>query len=285
MPRSADMGQARRSRPTGRVWRVGRIALIGLVAAILIYLMIPLLVVLPLSFSGESYLTFPPQHWSLRWYGHMAGDPAWRDAALNSLIIGIPAALGATVFGTLAALAVVKGRMARGTFISALVIAPMMLPHVILAIGLYPVMLDLGLLRGYLAVIIAHTMIGIPLVFITVCAALSGYSDTLELVAMTLGANPWQTFWKVTFPMVRPGVVIGAILAFATSFDELLLALFLTGINTRTLPRLIWEQLNDYLTPTIAVVATLVLIFTLVLLAAINLVRGRAGTIKENAHG
>ena len=115
--------------------------------------------------------------------------------------------------------------------------------------------------------IIGHTVIGIPLVFTTVTAALANYDGRLELAAMTLGATSVQSFWKVTFPMIRSGVVIGAILAFATSFDELMLSLFLTGAGTRTLPRLIWEQLNDYLTPTIAAVAALVFVFTMILLA------------------
>jgi len=157
-----------------------------------------------------------------------------------------------------------------------LVVAPMMLPHVILAIGLYPVLLKLGVLGTYVGAIIGHTIIGVPLVFITVNAALAGYSDSLELAAMTLGADPWRTFRTVTFPMVRVGVIVGGILAFASSFDELMLALFLTGAGTRTLPRLMWEQLNDYLTPTIAAVATLVFAFTLVLLAAASALQSRA---------
>ncbi|SMG26343.1 ABC transporter permease [Paraburkholderia susongensis] len=271
--------------PMSGMMRMARIAMTGIVALILLYLIVPTLIVLPLSFNAESYLTFPPHHWSFKWYVEMADDPAWRGAAFNSFAIGMASALASMVLGTLAALAVVKGRLARGALISALIVAPMMLPHVILAIGLYPVMLDLGLLRGYLAVVIGHTMIGIPLVFITVSAALTGYSDTLELVAMTLGANGWQTFWKVTFPMIRVGVAIGGILAFATSFDELLLALFLTGINTRTLPRLIWQQLNDFLTPSIAVIASLIFVFTLVMLAAASALRKRAGLDVEGAHG
>jgi ABC-type spermidine/putrescine transport system permease subunit II len=151
-----------------------------------------------------------------------------------------------------------------------------MLPHVILAIGLYPLLLKLGVLGTYVGAIIGHTIIGVPLVFITVNAALAGYSDSLELAAMTLGADPWRTFRTVTFPMVRVGVIVGGILAFASSFDELMLALFLTGAGTRTLPRLMWEQLNDYLTPTIAAVATLVFAFTLVLLAAASVLQSRA---------
>ena len=144
-------------------------------------------------------------------------------------------------------------------------LAPLMLPHVILALGLYPVMLELGLLRTYAAAIIGHTVVAMPLVFVTVSASLKGYAPTFEMAAMSLGANWWNTFRHVTFPMIRPGMYGGAILAFATSFDELMLSLFLTGATTRTLPRVIWEHMNDFLTPAIAAVAVLVLAFTLLL--------------------
>lgn len=257
-------------RPVGRFFRV---LFAGLVALILIYLILPTLIVIPLSFSSQNYLAFPPEGWSLKWYQRMAENPVWLQATWNSLAIGIPTAFVSMVFGTLAALAVARGRFAFSTAISAIVVAPMMLPHVILAIGLYPVMLDLDLLRTHLAAIIGHSVIGISLVFITVTASLSSYSGALELAAMTLGADLWNTFWRVTFPMIRVGVVIGGILAFAMSFDELMLALFLTGAGTRTLPRLIWEQLNDFLTPTIAAVATLVFAFTLLLLAIVGLLQ------------
>jgi ABC-type spermidine/putrescine transport system permease subunit II len=263
----------------------GRALLAGLAGLILLYLILPMLVVVPLSFSGQSYLSFPPQSWSLKWYGTMADNPLWLEATINSLLIGIPTALISVAFGTLAALGIVRGNIPRAGLISAAMVAPMMMPHVILAIGLYPVMLELGLLRTHVAAIIGHSVIGIPLVFITVSAAVTGYNGALELAAMTMGANPWQTFWKVTFPMIRVGMLIGGILAFATSFDELMLSLFLTGAATRTLPRLIWEQLADYLTPTIAAVATLVFVFTLILLAIVSLLQIRRGRAMAGQHG
>jgi ABC-type spermidine/putrescine transport system permease subunit II len=266
-------------------YRLLRIALYGFTGIVLVYLILPQFIVIPLSFSDQSYLAFPPRGWSLKWYAHMAQNPSWSEAAINSLVIGIPTALLSTALGTPAALAVARGRLGMAGLISALVIAPMMLPHVILAIGLYPVMLKLGLLSSYSAAILGHTVIGLPLVFTTVSASLAGYNGSLELAAMTLGANPWQAFWKVTFPMIRVGVVIGAILAFATSFDELMLSLFLTGAGTRTLPRLIWEQLNDYLTPTIAAVATLVFAFTLLLLLVVSILQARSARTQEGAHG
>ena len=249
----------------------------GLAGLILVYLALPLFVIVPLSFSDQSFLSFPPTGWSTKWFARIAENPSWLQAALNSLIIGVPTAFLSMALGTLAALAVTRGNLASAATVSILVVAPMMLPHVILAIGLYPVLLKIGILGTHVGAIIGHTIIGVPLVFITVNAALAGYSDSLELAAMTLGADPWRTFWTVTFPMVRVGIIVGGILAFASSFDELMLALFLTGAGTRTLPRLMWEQLNDHLTPTIAAVATLVFAFTLVLLAIVSALQARGG--------
>ncbi len=189
------------------------------------------------------------------------------------------------VLGTLASLAVSRGGMVRGSLIAALMVAPMMLPHVILAIGLYPIMLWMGLLTSYAGVIIAHTVVGIPLVFITVNATLARHPGSLELAAMTLGARPWQSFWKITFPLIRTGIVIGGILAFASSFDELVLALFLTGVDTQTLPRLIWLQMNDFLTPAIAAAASLIFLLTLALLVVVSILQTRSGSERASAHG
>jgi ABC-type spermidine/putrescine transport system permease subunit II len=259
------------------LFRILRPIIAAFVALVLIYLILPAFVIFPLSFSSQEYLSFPPVGVSLKWYERLAGNPAWRDAAINSLLIGLPTAILSTLLGTLAALAVVRGKLRSAALLSALLVAPMMLPHIILAIGLYPVMLEVGLLRSHAAAIIAHTVVGMPLVFITVSASLRSYSGSLELAAMTLGANLWQTFWKVTLPIILPGVIVGAILAFASSFDELMLALFLTGATTRTLPRLMWEQMADFLTPVIASTASLIMLVSIVLLALVALLQRRSG--------
>jgi ABC-type spermidine/putrescine transport system permease subunit II len=252
---------------------------------VLLYLIAPQFVILPLSFSSESYLSFPPAGWSTRWYASVASNPAWARAAFNSLTIGLPTALFSMVLGTLASLAVSRGSFARASLIAALMVAPMMLPHVILAIGMYPVMLWLGLLSSYAGVIIAHTVVGVPLVFITVNSTLSRHSISMELAAMTLGARPWQSFWMVTFPMIRTGILIGGILAFASSFDELMLSLFLTGVGTQTLPRLIWLQMNDFLTPTIAAAASLVFFVTISLLVIVSILHSRSDGAKVVVNG
>ena len=223
-----------------------------------------------MSFTNQIYLTFPPTGLVMRWY-----IAAWnrvalvRCAAWNSIQIGAATALLSMVLGTLSALAVTRGgrRWTRAGS-RRWSIAPMMLPHIIIAIGLYPTMLDLDLANTYTAVIIGHTVVATPLVFTTVSAALRGYDPALELAAMTLGANGWRAFRHVTLPMIGSGLAIGGIFAFAISFDELMLALFLASPRTETLPRLLWEHLQQTITPVIAAVATLMLLFTLVLLGA-----------------
>ena len=268
-----------------RRFRVVNVLLWSVAWIVLLYLTVPQFIILPLSFSSESFLSFPPPGWSTRWYESVLNNPAWGRAAFNSVAIGLPTAFFSMVFGTLASLAVTRGGMVRSGLIAALVVAPMMLPHVILAIGLYPIMLWLGLLTSYAGVIIAHTVIGIPLVFITVNSTLARHSGSLELAAMTLGARPWQSFWKITFPLIRTGILIGGILAFASSFDELMLALFLTGVGTQTLPRLIWLQMNDFLTPTIAAAASLIFLVTIGLLVVVSTLQARTGGAKASAHG
>ena len=258
--------------------RLARIALIGFTALVLLYLVMPTFVILPMSFSNKTYLSFPPPGWSLKWYQALAERPDYPLAFWNSVKIGVPVALLATMLGTLAALGVVRGRFFGARPLSALVIAPLMLPQIILAIGLYPIMARTGLIGSYPAVVIGHTVICIPLVFITVAATLKSYQPTFELAAMTLGANWWQTFWYVTFPMIRVGVIVGAVLSFTFSFDELIISLFLTSPGTRTLPRLLWEDLRQYVTPIVASATTLVLCLSFVLLAAVAFVQRRRQT-------
>ncbi|MDQ0468366.1 ABC transporter permease [Labrys wisconsinensis] len=253
-------------------WRVLGAGITGFAVLVLVYLVVPTLVIVPLSFSSEPFLSFPPPGLSLRWYEAFAASPDYRIAIVNSIRIGIPAACLATVFGTLAALALVRGRLPGRRALSALMIAPLVLPQIVLAIGLFPVMVRLGLNGSYPAILLGHAVVCMPLVFVTVAASLRSYAPTYELAAMTLGANPWNTFRFVTFPMIRVGVVLGFIFAFTFSFDELILAIFLTSPLTRTVPRLLWEQLNYQMTPLIAAATTVLLALTLGLLVVAALV-------------
>jgi len=256
--------------------RLGRAAVGAYSSVVLAFLLLPIAVVAPMSLSSQPFLEFPPPGWTLRWYYDLGEQPRWLIATVNSLCIAAPTMLLSVALGTLAALAV--GRIGRrwARPLTLLMLAPMMLPHVIIAIGLYPTLVDLHLQDSYAAVVIGHTVIGVPLVFLTVSASFAAVPPSLELAARTLGADVWQAFRRVTFPMIRVGMASGALLAFATSFDELMLALFLTGPGTETLPRLIWDQLSFALTPTLAAVATLILALSVVLLGTATAI-GAAG--------
>ena len=257
---------------------VRRIGAALLLALFVIFLLAPVVVVALMSFTDQLYLAFPPTRLVLRWYATVWDQPRWLYAAWNSIKIGSATAVVSIVLGTLSALAVTRGGRRWLIPVGSLVVAPMMLPHIIIAIGLYPTMLDLGLSSSYAAVVIGHTVVATPLVFTTVSASLRGDDHALELAAMTLGANAWRTFRYVTLPMIGSGLVIGGIFAFTVSFDELMLALFLASPRTETLPRLLWEHLAQTVTPAIAAVATLVLAFTLLLLIAVHALRGRETT-------
>jgi putative spermidine/putrescine transport system permease protein len=247
-------------------WRIAWMGLVGFVALILIYLVAPTLVVVPLSFSSEAFLSFPPPGYSLRWYESFVASLDFRGAIWNSISIGLPSAALATVAGTLAALALTRGGVPFRRLLAALMLAPLILPQIVLALGLFPVMARIGLIGTYGGIILAHAVVTMPLVFITVSAALANYPAALEHAALTLGANGWKTFRYVTLPMIKGGVVIGFIFAFTFSFDELILAIFLTSPATRTVPRLLWEQLNYQMTPIIAAATVVILATTLTLL-------------------
>jgi ABC-type spermidine/putrescine transport system permease subunit II len=258
--------------------RIGKAALWAAATLIIVFLFTPLLVVVILSFSDKSYLQFPPSGVSLRWYEGLPKNHEWLGALWSSLKVGVPVAALAAVLGVCAALVATRAKVVWGSAFSALVAAPMMVPHVILAIGVYPTMVDMGLAGSFIAIVLAHTVIAVPFVFITVRSSLQGYSASLELAAMTLGADWWTTFRRITLPMIAPGLAAGAVFAFTASFDELMLALFLTTPTTNTLPRVIWAHLAYQLSPEIAAVASLVMLFSCLLLALPLLLRGRGAS-------
>jgi ABC-type spermidine/putrescine transport system permease subunit II len=252
--------------------RLFRIVLLSVAFLALLYLVLPTFVIVPLSFSSTTYLSFPPPGWSVQWYLKLWQTGTYFTAFFNSLKVGIPAALLAVIFGTLASLAIVRGKLRVGHAVSALVIAPLMLPQIILAIGLFPVLSSFGLIGTYAAVVLGHAVVCTPLVFITVSAALRSYDSTFELAAMTLGANWWNSFWHVTFPMIRLGMIVGGIFAFAFSFDEIIIALFLTDAETFTLPKQLYDELRYQMEPTIAAASTFVLTISFLLLASVGII-------------
>lgn len=256
--------------------RVGWWLLVGFTGLACFYLMLPIFVIVPLSFSSSMYMSFPPPGWSTQWYVGLWEAPIYSFAFLNSLIIGVASAGLAVVFGTMLSLALVRGRLRGGRALSALAIAPFLLPQIILAIGLYSLLAKLGLSGSYAGVILGHAVVTTPLVFITVSAALRSYDHTFETAAMTLGANAWKTFWLITFPMIRLGVLAGGILAFSFSFDEIIIALFLTNTQTITLPKELYSELRYDLRPTMAAASTMIILFSIFLLAGIAFIERRS---------
>lgn len=299
--------------PLERLWHYTYIVLC---TAIFVFLIAPILVVIPLSFNAEPYFTFTqamlhfdPVGYSLRWYdalltlGMQAPDAlrdnawwadmwensTWVRAAKNSIIIGFWSTILATVLGTLAALGLSRPEMPYRRAVMAILISPMIVPIIIIATGLFffysnPCSI-LGFQCGrltstYLGVILAHTTLGIPFVIITVTATLSGFDQSLIRASASLGANPRVTFFKVIMPLILPGVVSGALFAFVTSFDEVVAVLFIAGPDQQTIPRQMWNGIREAISPAILAVATILVVISIALLATVELLRRRSERLR-----
>jgi putative spermidine/putrescine transport system permease protein len=245
-------------------------------AAIATFLIAPLVIVMIMSLSAGSTLSFPPAGLSLRWYESILTSPLWSGSIVTSLQVGLLSALLATVLGTLTALGLVRGRYPARGVVNAVVISPLIVPIVVTAIGMYLVFVDWGLTGSFLGLVIAHTALGLPFVVIMVSASLQLMDPNLELAAQSLGANPVRTFQRVTLPLIAPGVATGWLLAFIWSWDELVVAIFLSSPITRTLPVVMWGQIRSRIDPSIAAVATVFLLITVIVLVLVVVVRRRA---------
>ncbi len=268
---------------SGNSWgRVGRLGYLAYCSAVFLFLTAPILVIVPLSFNVEPYFTFTegmlsldPQAYSLRWYRTVAEDPQWLRALANSLVIGFAATALATALGTLAALGLSNPAMPGRSLAMGLLISPMVTPVIISAAGMFFFYSDLGLAQTYPGLILAHTALGTPFVVITVTATLSGFDPNLTRAAASLGAGPVRTFRRVQFPLIAPGVISGALFAFATSFDEVVTVLFIGGLDQRTIPRQMWSGIREQISPAILAVATLLIAFALLLMLVVEWLRRR----------
>ena len=254
---------------------------------VLLFLILPILVIVPLSFNSEPFfsftegmLTLQPDAWSLRWYEQVFTDPRWLLAIKNSFIIGFFATLLATVLGTCAAVGLARDDMPRRRFITALLLSPMIVPLIITAAGMFFFYSNLNLAGTYLGVIIAHAALGTPFVIITVTATLSGFDYSLVRAALNLGASPLRVFFDVILPLIRPGVISGALFAFITSFDEVVVVLFMAGPQQRTIPRQMFSGLREQINPSILAVATLLILLSIMLLVTLELLRRRSQRLR-----
>jgi putative spermidine/putrescine transport system permease protein len=254
----------------------------GYAYLVLAFLLAPLFIIVPLSFNAEPYFTFTPKMlslnpdgYSLRWYQDIINNPQWGEAIVNSLIIAIASTALATILGTLAAVGLARSNLPFRDLIMALLISPLVVPIVIAAAGMYFFYSSVGLAQTHLGLILAHTTLGVPFVVITMTATLSGFDRNLIKAALSLGADPMTAFFRVTLPLVAPGMISGALFAFAASFDEVVTVLFIGGPEQRTIPKQMWSGIREQISPTILAVATLLIIFSSLLLLAVELLRRR----------
>ncbi|WP_118136787.1 ABC transporter permease [Oceanicella sp. SM1341] len=274
---------------------------------IFLFLIAPILIIIPLSFNAEPYFTFTdamlsfdPAGYSMRWYETLLTfgmnrpdapggaawwadvwhNAAWVQAAKNSIIIGVSATLLATLLGTIAALGLSRPEMPFRRTIMAVLISPMIVPVIITATGLYFFYSATGLANSYAGIILAHATLGIPFVIITVTATLVGFDHSLTRAAMNLGASPPRVFFRIIMPLILPGVVSGALFAFVTSFDEVVVVLFVAAHDQQTIPRQMWNGIREQISPAILAAATLLVIFSIILLTTVELLRRRSERLR-----
>ena len=250
-------------------------------ALVLFFLVAPILAIIPLSFNSSSYFSYPLQGFSLRWYEQAITSVDWQRALLNSVAIGAASTLIATCLGTLAALGLSRTQFPLRSIVMPIIISPMIVPIVVVAAGFYLVFAPLGLVNSYPGVILAHAALGTPFVVITVTASLLSFDQSLLRAASGLGAPPWVAFRRVTLPLITPAVATGSVFAFATSFDEIIVILFIGGPDQKTVPRQMWSGIRDSIDPSILAVATMLIVFAVLLFASLNWLRGRAAAASQ----
>ena len=268
--------------PVERLWFC---TLRGLCGLVLLFLILPVLVIIPLSFNSGTFLVYPLQGFSLRWYADFFNSAEWMRSLTNSMIVAPAATVLAMVFGTLASIGLTRGEFRGKALVMSLLISPMVVPVVIIGVASYLFFAPLGLGNSYLSLILVHAVLGVPFVIITVSATLQGFNYNLVRAAASLGAPPLTAFFKVTLPLIAPGVISGALFAFATSFDEVVVTLFLAGPEQATLPRQMFSGIRENLSPTIAAAATLLIGFSVLLLLTLEWLRGRSEKMRTAQPG
>ena len=243
-----------------------RLWLYVLAGIIMLLLVAPTLIVIPMSFSDSTYLEFPPEQWSTRWYDNYFGSLEWRSATVTSLSAAFLTMLCATPVGVVAAygLHASEMRATRVTFV--LLITPMMVPLILVAVGAFYVYVKLKIVYTLAGVVIAHTLLALPLVLIVTSSALKTYDMNQEMAARSLGAPRWKAFLTVTLPQIRFAVITSALLSFLTSFDEVVVAMFVSGGDNSTLTRNMFNALRDQIDPTIAAISTIMIAITTLLM-------------------
>ncbi|VVE21359.1 Putrescine transport system permease protein PotH [Pandoraea commovens] len=253
----------------------------GLVLRVFVFLLVvflaaPALLMIPMSFDSASGLAWPPKGFSLQWYQQIWDSPLWMQAVTRSMLVGIGAGLLSMLIGTPAAFLLVRGGMRGKSAMLAFVLAPIVVPRMILAVGVFYFFAKIGLVGSSVGLTLAHTVVAVPYVVITMMAVLRNYDTRLDLAAYSLGARPWATLRRVTFPILGAGLLSSFLFAFATSFDELTIALFTSGGLSTTLPKQFWDEITMQISPVIAAVSTCLFLFIAALIWVAERLRRRS---------
>ncbi|MDB5660334.1 MAG: transporter permease [Cypionkella sp.] len=243
---------------------------------IAIWLVAPTLIVIPMSFAGQKSLAFPPKGFSLQWYENFFTNPQWIGSLIVSAKVALMVAVVATIIGTMAAIGIERMKGSAAGIIRAVLITPMIVPGVVLAVGIYAVYLDTRLVGTWTGYVLAHTLLAIPFVVIAVGANLAVFDARLETAAASLGASRLTTFFTITLPLILPGILSGSLFAFVTSFDEVIVSLFITSPQLKTLPVQIYSSMTRDADPTVAAVGSLIFLATS-LIIGLGLIFGMRG--------
>jgi ABC-type spermidine/putrescine transport system permease subunit II len=238
--------------------------------AVLTFLMFPIFVVVPISFSSATYLEFPPKSFSLRWYVKYFSDPEWINATFTSFQVALLTMISSTILGAMAAFALVRGRFIGKSIVYAILLSPMIVPLVVSGIAMYFLFSNLNLVDTATGLVIAHTVIALPFAMLTMTTSIDNLDSRLEQAASGLGANRFYAMRRVVFPILLPGIVITAILSFLTSFDEVVVAIFLANTDTVTVPKKMWSGISLEITPTIAAASTILIAITVIVFICID---------------
>lgn len=242
----------------------------GIGGLIAFYLVLPSLIVIPISFSDSLLLKFPPERFSLRWYETFFSTPAWTRSLWLSFRVGLGTMVVATVLGVLASVGLVRGHFPGKTALNAFLLSPMIVPFVVTALAMYYFYSSLKFVGNPWALLISHICLATPIVIVIVSASLQDFDRSLEQAAQILGATPLQTFLRITFPIIRPGIITGALFAFIVSFDEVVIAAFIGGYRSATLPKRMFDNVRDEMDPTVAAISTLLVFISIILLLALS---------------
>ncbi len=265
--------------------RVGRAILVVYCTLVFAFLVLPTLAVIPISLNPSSFLVFPTEGLSLRWYRLLFDSPEWLRALRNSVSVAFVTTILATALGTPAAIGLARMRSRAKPWLVGLFAAPMVVPVVVIAIAFYFLFAPMGLVNGFAGLVIAHTVLAIPFVVIVVHASLQGFDFELLRAAASLGARPTTVFFRVLAPLIGPGIAAGAVFAFMTSFDETVVALFLAGPDQRTIPLQMWEGVREQVSPAITAAASLLVVASTLLLGTAELLRRRSERINARPTG